>query len=165
MGQLPSGKMENQGAIAAAAGRSAGDARPTVLVLGAGGFIGCHLTKRLVDDGMVRVTAVDLHPEKLERMSGPTKVLLQQRDSAVHHSHGIHSGFSLVFSNRAPPSLPFLPSLFRLLCSPLTLPIRLPAPLASMLPGTFLCKCLSSLFSVPLSDTQPLTLIFALVLT
>lgn len=59
---------------AAAAGRVPGNAKPSVLVLGAGGFIGCHLTKRLLEDDRTRVTAVDLYSEKLDRMAGAAKV-------------------------------------------------------------------------------------------
>ncbi len=36
-----------------------------ILLLGAGGFIGCHLTARLVKDGVHDLTAIDIIPDKL----------------------------------------------------------------------------------------------------
>jgi len=37
-----------------------------ILLLGAGGFIGCHLTHRLLADGVHSVTAVDLYSDKIQ---------------------------------------------------------------------------------------------------
>ena len=49
-----------------------------ILALGAGGFIGCHLTHRLLDEGC-HVTAVDIDLEKLSDDIGrPTLTVIQQ---------------------------------------------------------------------------------------
>ncbi len=49
-----------------------------ILALGAGGFIGCHLTHRLLQEGHT-VTAVDLETGKVtDSLDHPNLVFLQQ---------------------------------------------------------------------------------------
>jgi len=52
-----------------------------VLSLGAGGFIGAHLTERLLEDGH-HVTAVDIHSDKIEELIGHPRLTFVERSIA-----------------------------------------------------------------------------------
>lgn len=54
----------------AAEASSASPSAKTVLLLGAGGFIGSHLTSRLLADGVYDVVAVDLFSDKISHVMG-----------------------------------------------------------------------------------------------
>ncbi len=45
-----------------------------ILLLGAGGFIGAHLTQRLIEDGVHEITAVDIDDERLEETGSTSRI-------------------------------------------------------------------------------------------
>jgi UDP-apiose/xylose synthase len=48
-----------------------GASRPTVAVLGAGGFIGSHMVEHLLGSGRYRIRGIDITAEKLSGIAGP----------------------------------------------------------------------------------------------
>ena len=54
-----------------------------ILNLGAGGFIGCHLTERLLADGH-QVVAVDTHDDKLSACLGHPALTYLEEDIRDH---------------------------------------------------------------------------------
>lgn len=70
-----------------------------VLICGAGGFIGGHLTKKLLDDGAASVRAVDVKPldEWYQRIEGVEDLVLdlRGREECVEATQGIDAVFQL----------------------------------------------------------------------